>query len=191
MSCTIHPLDPLTPEEISKVVYTWSFQTTTMKLIQEQAADVVRPLFNNMIFRVITLKEPPKDDLVKYLEAEHRADDARPSLSRCARVEVLVKNSKGTTDLWELVVDVDHGAVINRQHLEGKHSYIDSVYMKEVEEACLADAKVQAEIETLDLPGDATVIVEPWAYATDGANDMSRRISMVLPMPSHSSTRGY
>jgi primary-amine oxidase len=53
--------------------------------------------------------------------------------------------------------------------------------MKEVEEACLRDPKVQAEIITLDLPEGASVIVEPWAYATDGSNDMSRRISMVLP----------
>jgi primary-amine oxidase len=44
----------------------------------------------------------------------------------------------------------------------------------------MADPKVQAEIKTLDLPEGASVIIEPWAYATDGANDMSRRISMVL-----------
>ncbi|KAF3042757.1 hypothetical protein E8E12_009994 [Didymella heteroderae] len=162
MSSTPHPLDPLTPEEITK------------------AANVVRPLFENQKpnFRVITLREPPKDELVKYLEAEYRGDHAMPNLSRRARVEVLVKSTKGKNDLMELSVDLDKSVVVTQQHLEGKHSYIDSAYMKEVEEACLASPSVQAEIKTLDLAEDATVIVEPWAYATDGSNDMSRRISM-------------
>lgn len=122
-----------------------------------------------MNFRVITLKEPPKSELIMYLEAEHRRDHALLDLSRCARVEVLVKNSKGANGLVELVVDIDEEVVVKQQHLEGKHSYIDSAYMKEVEEACIADPKVQAEIETLDLPEGASVIIEPWAYATDGS----------------------
>ncbi|KAF1925892.1 uncharacterized protein M421DRAFT_423177 [Didymella exigua CBS 183.55] len=173
-----HPLDPLTPEEISK------------------AAEVVRPLFRGqkLNFRVIALREPPKDELIKYLDAEHRADHALPNLSRCARVEVLVEFGKGTNDLMELIVAIDQDAVIEQQYLAGKHSYIDSAYMKEVEEACLASTIVQAEIKTLDLPEGATVIVEPWAYATDGSNDMSRRISMCwfyLRLMSHPDANYY
>jgi primary-amine oxidase len=51
--------------------------------------------------------------------------------------------------------------------------------MKAVEEACLADERVQAEIKTLNVPDGATVVVEPWAYATDGMNDMTDRVTMV------------
>lgn len=139
-----------------------------------------------MNFRVITLKEPPKDVLIQYLEAEHREDEALSIPSRHARVEIIVRTSKGKNDLMDIIVDLGKSVIVSQKHLEGKHSYIDSTYMKEVEEACLADSKVQAQIKTLDLPEGATVIVEPWAYATDGSNDMSRRISMVrTTIPCH------
>ena len=153
---------------------------------------MIRPLFGGqkLNFRVITLREPLKDELVPYLDAEHQRGHALPHLSRCARVEIIVRGSKGSNDLIELIVDLGKTAVVKQQHLEGKHSYIDSAYMKEVEEACLVNPEVQAEIKTLDLPEGATVIVEPWAYATDGSNDMSRRISMVTSYSSHTRLSG-
>jgi hypothetical protein len=151
-------------------------------LKQTQAANVVQSLFKDQTlnFRVITLREPLKEELIIYLETEHQGGQTLPNISRCARVEVISRSKKGTIDLLEFIVAIDSNDVIKQQHLEGKHSYIDSAYMKEVEAACMADPKVQAEIKTLDLPEGASVIIEPWAYATDGANDMSRRISMVL-----------
>ncbi|KAH6629136.1 copper amine oxidase [Boeremia exigua] len=156
-----HPLDPLTPDEIT------------------QAADIVRPLFpaQHLNFRVITLLEPPKDKLTTYLDAEHLGS-APPVLARCARVEVLVKSGPDSNDLFELVIDVQSKSVVKQQRLEGKHSYIDAAYMQDVERACIADARVQSEIAKLALPEGASVIVEAWAYATDGASDMARRITM-------------
>ncbi|QSS63854.1 amine oxidase [Histoplasma capsulatum] len=50
--------------------------------------------------------------------------------------------------------------------------------MKAVEASCLANDEVQATIRSLDLPAGSTVVVEPWAYATDGMNDMAQRITM-------------
>lgn len=98
---------------------------------------------------------------------------------RCARIEVIVKGGHGENQLFELVVDLGSGRVIHKQHQQGKHSYIDSDYMQAVERACLADKSIQAEIGTLDLPPEATVVVESWAYATDGLNDMTERLTMV------------
>ncbi|KAJ4346227.1 hypothetical protein N0V95_005593 [Ascochyta clinopodiicola] len=162
MPFTTHPLDPLTPEEISKV------------------AELVRPLFEGqgLNFRVITLKEPPKDELTTYLESEHRGDQPHANPRRCARVEVLTKSDLNGTQLFELIVDLGSDSISTQQRIDGKHSYIDSAYMKEVEEACMSNADVKREISTLDLPPESSVVVEPWAYATDGSNDMSRRITM-------------
>ncbi|CAN9443184.1 unnamed protein product [Alternaria alternata] len=157
MASAPHPLDPLTPEEITKTKVANAAQSS----FEGQALN----------FRVITLREPPKDELVTYLEAEHRRDHFLPKISRCARVEILVRSKNGANDLFELIVAIDSNNVIGKQHLEGKHSYIDAAYMKEVEDACLCDPKVQAEIETLNLPEGASVIVEPWAYATDAYTD--------------------
>lgn len=141
----------------------------------------MRPAFagQGLNFRVITLKEPPKSEMIDFLEREQLEDPERERPSRCARVEALVKNQADKHELHELLVNIDESKIIRQKHLVGKHSYIDSEYMKAVEAACLADKKVQEEIRKLDLPPGSTAIVEPWAYATDGSNDMSERITMV------------
>lgn len=99
--------------------------------------------------------------------------------ARCARVQVVLRNDQSRNELHELIVDLGQHAVVETHRLEGKHSYIDAEYMKAVEKVCLANEDVQKEIKSLELPENATVVVEPWAYATDGMNDMSRRTSMV------------
>lgn len=130
-------------------------------------------------FRVITMKEPPKEEMIAFLDEEHSMTPATRVSIRCARVEITLKNMAGDHKLHEIHVDLTKSTIIKQQILEGKHSYIDSEYMKEVEHACMADRRVQDEIRKLDLPSGATVVVESWAYATDGQNDMSKRISMV------------
>ncbi|THC91015.1 hypothetical protein EYZ11_009523 [Aspergillus tanneri] len=162
MAPSLHPLDPLTPREISK-----------------QAADIVRHALpgENPNFRFITLKEPQKQDMIQFLEREHCHLPLYAHPPRVARVQVVVQGS-GSTNLVELLVDLDSSTIIKQDDLVGKHSYIDSAYMQSVEKACMADERVQQEIQKLDLPIGASVIVEPWAYATDGMNDMSDRTTM-------------
>ncbi|RSL51969.1 hypothetical protein CEP53_008257 [Fusarium sp. AF-6] len=162
MTLSIHPFDPLQPDEISR------------------AAEIVRPHFDgrDINFRVITLREPPKKEMIQFLEKEHRNQLTGQPPTRCARVEVVLESKTGNHELFELLVDLDNNRVTAKQHHKGKHSYIDSEYMRKVEEACLADERVREEIRTLNLPTGATVVVEPWAYATDGMNDMTQRVTM-------------
>ncbi|KAF2647988.1 hypothetical protein K491DRAFT_643257 [Lophiostoma macrostomum CBS 122681] len=157
-----HPFDPLTPTEIST------------------AATVVRSRYSDqdVNFRVITLKEPPKNEMITFLDQEHRKLPAPWTPIRCARVEIMIRVAPCENELHELHVDLTNNSIVRHQVLKGKHSYIDSGYMKEVETACMADQKVQDEITKLDLPPGASVVVEPWAYATDGQNDMSKRVTM-------------
>jgi primary-amine oxidase len=151
-----------------------------------QTAKLVRPHFGAQEpnFRVITLQEPPKSDMLPYLDKEHRKQLSGQAPARCARVELVVKGLDGNNELFDLLVDLDHDKVIAKQHHKGKHSYIDADYMKQVEKACLANEQVQDEIRKLDLPKGASVVVEPWAYAPDGMNDMTTRVTMVwCPSP--------
>lgn len=120
--------------------------------------------------------------MIPYLEKEHHKQPTGPTPTRYARVEASVKGNSNENQLFELIVDLDDNKVAQKKHIKGKHSYIDANYMKEVEAACLANEEVQAEIRTLDLPAGATVVVEPWAYATDGMNDMAERVTMVGPV---------
>ncbi|TQV95845.1 amine oxidase [Cordyceps javanica] len=157
-----HPLDPLTPDEITR------------------ASKAVRPHFGGQDpnFRVVTLLEPSKKQMVQYLEKEHQKQPIIDIPTRHARIEVIVKGSHDENQLFELIVNLDSDQVVQKQHHRGKHSYIDSAYMQAVEKVCLADENVQAEIRTLKLPPEATVVVEAWAYATDGLNDMTERLTM-------------
>lgn len=117
--------------------------------------------------------------MIIFLEKEQLGQHTEHTPTRCARIEVSIKGETSANQLFELIVDLDHDTVVRKEHVEGKHSYIDTDYMKAVEKACLANEEVQAEIRSLDLPTGATVVVEPWAYATDGMNDMTDRVSMV------------
>ena len=162
MPSSPHPFDPLTPREIS------------------QASRVIRDAFpgQTINFRVVTLREPLKKEMVLFLEREDGESSTAERPARVARAQVET-SLQGRVQLHELLVDLDQCAILKRDHLEGKHCYIDSAYMQAVEKACRADEDVQAEIRTLELPANATVVIEPWAYATDGMNDMSERVTMV------------
>lgn len=112
--------------------------------------------------------------LKDFLDNEHAGDTMLAYPARQARVQAYIDET-----LHELVVDLDSATVASDDLLRGKHSYIDTEFMAQVAAACLADQKVQKEIQTLKLPEGATVVVEPWAYATDGMKDMSERWTMV------------
>ncbi|KAJ5092276.1 hypothetical protein NUU61_007146 [Penicillium alfredii] len=163
MSTKMHPLDPLAPREIA------------------QAASIVRAAFPGQSpnFRFITLKEPAKYDLVPFLEREHLKQPPLTRPPRTAHVQVVIRGDSASNELIELLVDLNRGVVSKKEHLPGKHSFIDSAYMKAVEKSCMADSRVQAEIEKLKLPLGAVVVVESWAYATDGMNEMSERTTMI------------
>lgn len=112
--------------------------------------------------------------MAAYLELEHsKHEDVKPP-QRVAKVHAYIGKA-----FHEILVDIWRTEIISDEVMHGRHSHIDSSYMKKVEAACLQSPEVQAEIKTLDLPNGATVIVEPWTYATDGLNDMSSRITMV------------
>lgn len=129
--------------------------------------------------------------MLRFLEKEHAMQPVNDRPARMARVQVVTRDASGKNKLMELLVDLDRAVVVKQEHLAGKHSYIDSNYMQSVEKACLADVRVQEEIKKLALPTGASVIVEAWAYAPDGMNDMSERVTMVdTPHISRSSSTG-
>jgi len=157
-----HPFQPLSPAEI------------------REAARVARAAFPGQSpnFRVITLQEPPKHLMVQWLEASEQRKPGVEQPPRAARVQVILRDETGPGQLHELLIDLDTLAVVRMEHLPGKHPYIDTEYMQAVETACRADSRVQQEISKLQLPAGATVVIEPWAYATDGEIDVSERTSM-------------
>ncbi|EKG20927.1 Copper amine oxidase [Macrophomina phaseolina MS6] len=157
-----HPFDPLSPEEIR----------LASSIIQNELPGA------KIVFRVITLREPPKQQMTAFLEAEHAGSSRPPTLARVAKVQAYVGSVGAKAMFTEFLVNLGGKSILSKKELPGKHSYIDADYMRQVEKACLADPKVLEEIQSLKLPDGATVVVEPWAYATDGMNDMSERTTM-------------
>ncbi len=75
-----HPLAPLSASEIAN------------------AASIVKaswPAHTDLHFKVITLQEPPKAEVLPYLEAEH-AGNPLPRVSRKAFVNYYIRNT-----VWE------------------------------------------------------------------------------------------
>lgn len=176
-----HPLDPLRPEEISQVSdlqETPTIQTTSVICIVDtiQAAGIVRDSNQSkeIFYRAISLVEPSKTELVKFLDSEHAGNRDAVHPARQARVQAYIAKT-----LHEMIVNLDTATVASTTPLPGRHSFIDTDFMAQVAAACLADEKIQCEISALKLPEGATVVVEPWAYATDGMRDMRDRWTMV------------
>ncbi|EHA23347.1 hypothetical protein ASPNIDRAFT_37354 [Aspergillus niger ATCC 1015] len=116
--------------------------------------------------------------MVPFLEQVHNGESAPKRPARVARVQVVLPGDSSANQFIELLVDLEDSTILKKEHLIGKHPYIDSDYMKAAEKACMSDPKVQEEIAHLQLPDGATVVVESWAYATDGTKDMSQRTTM-------------
>ncbi|RBQ83023.1 hypothetical protein VDGD_03348 [Verticillium dahliae] len=111
--------------------------------------------------------------MVVFLDNEQSSPGSGTRPPRQARVQVFIEKL-----LHEIIVNLDQQAVASNKELHGRHSYIDTDFMKQVGDACLADEQVQREIESLKLSEGATVVVEPWAYATDGVKNMKERWTM-------------
>ncbi|KAJ6021095.1 hypothetical protein N7540_006599 [Penicillium herquei] len=161
MAISPHPFDPLSPGEII------------------QAANIVREALPQHVpnFRVITLQEPPKHEMIKFLDQYNLNTKPLPP-TRTARVQVTIRSETGVSELVELLINLDQGIISKKEHLPGKHPHIDTSYMQAVENACRADPRIESEIQKLKLPEGAAVVIEPWAYATDGMKDMTERTTM-------------
>lgn len=113
--------------------------------------------------------------MMPFLDLEHGVTDTPAKTpARMALVHVHVDKA-----FHELKVDLDQQSVPSDEVVQGRHAHIDPEFHHQVEVACLADPEVQKLVEDMKLPEEATVVVEPWVYGTDGLNDMSERLTMV------------
>jgi primary-amine oxidase len=82
-SVASHPLSPLSAAEL------------------QDAAAIIKaswPAHTDLHFKVVTLQEPPKVEVLKYLEAEHSGKPV-PSLSRKASINYYIRNTVCIQDI--------------------------------------------------------------------------------------------
>ncbi|KAF3934741.1 hypothetical protein ABW20_dc0107216 [Dactylellina cionopaga] len=145
----LHPFSPLTEQEIKDAA----------ALLRKEHPDV------DLHFKCITLREPEKDVMKKWLKED---EGSKPKIDRKAFVVFYIRR---TPDLFECVINLATENIEFKTKLDGFHSCADGEEILAIERACLEDEGVQAEIAKLKLPEGTVVLSDPWIYGSDGVDD--------------------
>lgn len=149
---SVHPFDSVKEDEIR----------LASKLVKD-----AYPASANVHFVQIDKLDPPKDDMLKYLEAEKHGLPL-PKISRVLYVYFYTN----TLTFNKALVNVSHGHIITKTELpKGVVGPFLPDDMQEWEEHCTLHPIIKAEIEKLKLPAGYTVRTDPWIYATDDPNE--------------------
>lgn len=159
---TQHPYAPLSTTEIVNA-------SSLMKAKWPQGTDLQ--------FKMVTLAEPPKKDVLPYLEAE-RTGTSLPHIDRVAFVSYYLRK---TTKFFEAYVNLTTQKV-DSDVLLGKnvHGGGDAEEIMAMESIALEDEGVKRELEKLKLPEGAVVVCDPWIYGSPPDYPRSRA-SMLTP----------
>jgi primary-amine oxidase len=159
---TIHPLEPLTAEEITIAV-------TTVK----QA----KSLGDRVRFMSVALQEPPKDCVLAYRPGD--------SIERQALLVVMDNESAKT---YEAIVSISNHTVVSWQHIPDVQPGIALDEFFDCEAAVKASPEFQAALLKRGITDLDLVMVDPWSAGNYGADDerglrLSRALSWVRSSP--------
>ncbi|KAI4260893.1 MAG: hypothetical protein LQ352_000048 [Teloschistes flavicans] len=159
-----HPLSPLTSSEI----------TNASHLVQN-----LWPSNTDLQYKVITLQEPEKAQVLPYLDAEHGGAKT-PTIERKAFVCYYIRK---TDKVHEAIVNLSRQVVESNLRLgPNVHGPGDAEEIILVEKIALEDERVKAEIAKLDLPRGTAILSDPWNYGSDGIHDNRRMYQCFLYM---------
>lgn len=195
---TSHPLDPLSPVELKAAadiirdVHASSDARLWFKvscLLFDTLPALRHAFFNGLTPRLplapaqfVTLREPPKKELVPFLLAE-RTSKPIAAPARVASALVAVKTAAKTTFI-EYTVSLTESALLSSNELsDDHHAGIDGEEMLAAEAALLADATFLKAIEELRLPEGSVVVADPWIFGSDTRDSIERLIPYVAPLP--------
>ncbi|MBD1868705.1 primary-amine oxidase [Cyanobacteria bacterium FACHB-471] len=137
----VHPLEPLTPEEITRAV----------AIVRAE-----RKLSDQFRFPAVVLKEPPKSVILSYQPGN--------SVEREAFL-ILLDNATGAT--YEAIASLTSNTVTSWQHIPGVQPNIMPDELSECEAAVKANPEFQAAIAKRNIPLES-VVVDPWAIGHFG-----------------------
>ncbi|MGB7248833.1 MAG: primary-amine oxidase [Phormidesmis sp.] len=150
-----HPLEPLTPNEISAAVST----------LREQ-----KSLTPSVRFVSVTLNEPAKESVLSFTSGD--------SISREAFV-ILLDNATATT--YEAVVSISDAQVTSWERIPGVQPSIMLDEFVECEAAVKASPEFQAAIAKRGITDPDLVMVDPWSAGHYGiAEEEGMRLSRAL-----------
>ncbi|PSN61718.1 hypothetical protein BS50DRAFT_578232 [Corynespora cassiicola Philippines] len=144
-----HPLDPITPPEISAAVH-------ILRLGVSPAS---------IRLKVVDLLESPKSNVLSWIS------DDTVVIERKAKIYYHVL---GSPSLWKAIVNITGSTLEIAEELPDVQGPVDYWEWERVHDACNSHPEVLAEIAKLKLPPNAKVINDPWAYGTDNAQERRR-----------------
>lgn len=146
----LHPLDPLTAEEISQA-------SALVKADQEGGEGTLR-------FEMIELKEPPK--------AIVRAFKPGAAITREAWVNAY---RTGAVGVWRYAIDLTAGKIAAKEHLPTVRPMIQLEEFLEIEGCVKADPDFIAACEKRGIENMDLVCVDPWSAGSFGGDDEAGR----------------
>ncbi|MEO0489152.1 MAG: primary-amine oxidase, partial [Cyanobacteria bacterium J06659_2] len=150
-----HPLEPLTPDEI----------TTAVAIVRQQ-----KSLGTSFRFATVTLNEPAKATVLSFKPGD--------SIEREVFM-ILLDNA--TANTYEAIVSLGSGMVTSWEHIPGVQPPIMLDEFVECEAAVKADPAFQAAIAKRGITDPDLVMVDPWSAGNYGiADEEGVRLSRAL-----------
>ena len=151
-----HPFDPLTTEEIAAAVA------------------IVRKEYSDLFFNAVTLWEPRKAEMQKWLSSPQTAQ--RPH--RVADVVAIGRGSK----VYDGLVDLEEGKIVKWELTEGVQPLITMEDLQIVETVVRKDPKVIEQCGILGIPAEDMhkVYCDPWTIGYDERFGSGVRLQQAL-----------
>lgn len=146
----VHPLDQLTSAEAKKSV----------KIIKDNFKGSTIHIKN------LQIEEPPKREMIKFLDAEHAGHPIAPP-PRIVYSVLLIMAEKRATQVW---IDLDKGSIVKTEAFPiGKQPMIDMDEGGELEEILFKSPEYKDALAKCGITGDLVDLVncDPWVYGAD------------------------
>ncbi|KAJ9638621.1 hypothetical protein H2204_004097 [Knufia peltigerae] len=162
-----HPLDQLSGDEV--------------KIARQAVLDARK---HAILFRNIYAVEPPKAELVDFLNAEHAgeltANTPRPP--RQARAQYDVIYEKGHHEYMESVIDIASGKEVNlRKPEKGSQQSLTVDEFRDFANICMASEMFKDAIKELKLDAEKfEIAIDPWPYGGPDPGEVTPRYTQGL-----------
>lgn len=168
-----HPLDPLSPAELRHGA----------AIIKKHAdeAYAVGGDAPRLWYKFVTLREPPKKELVAYLlAARSAASSTVVAPARRANALMQIRTAQRSVFV-EYELSLSDATVTSTRELgPEEHPGMDAEEVILAEEKLFANAEFQEAIRSLRLPEGATVVADTWTYGSDTTEERPRLIPFML-----------
>ncbi|KAK1994610.1 copper amine oxidase [Colletotrichum falcatum] len=151
----------------------------------KQARDVVLADHDGSVldFRQIYLWEPPKAEVLEFLDLEHsgKLTASSPRPARCAQVFYDVIGGASKAQYTESIVDLGLAKIIDQKVIGPEHhAGLATFEFETLAQVVESSALFKEKIADLKLPDGFEVVIEPWPYGGPDPEDGDRRFFQAL-----------